>query len=161
MQSFAYNPPVAQPSSQELEAGTMVLQTARTTCRELVALLMEENTHVGKHKVAFVEEKLQVKKQLTTRMEQLLIDIKKYVPILKVSVRGKNELMQLAKEVQLLQEISAKNMAVLQAAHKIRADIVMTIRDVMDSAQPKAQLYGANGRLQQTDGNTRLVAQNV
>lgn len=147
--------------TEDIQAGRMVLKTARETCRELIALLMEENAHVAKHKVAFIESKLQDKKRLTLRMEQLLLDIRKYAPTLKTDTTAKNELIILSREVQVLQDTSVKNHAVLKAAHQIRADLVMTIRDVVDANQPRPQLYGANGRITPADNNTRLVARNV
>lgn len=148
--------PVAEPG-----AASLLVHSARETCRELIALLMEENVSVQKHKVDVIEARLQNKRRLTLRMEQLLVEIKKNSEALKADPLARNELVTLAQEVQHLQEVSRTNAAVLKAAHQLRADLVLTIRDAVDATQPRAVMYGASGYIINTDANTRLVARTV
>jgi hypothetical protein len=49
----------------------------------------------------------------------------------------------------------------LKAAHQLRADIILAIRDTIETNQPRVQTYGANGALNSVDSATRLVARTI
>lgn len=134
---------------------------ARLTCRELMALLMEENAGLIHHDVALVESRLGHKKRLTLRLEQLLKDLKQTGSLWKADTNTHNQALHLAEEVKHFQELAHSNVLMLQAAHQLRADLVVAIRDAVDAQTPKAQLYGSTGAIRPLDGATRLVAREV
>lgn len=135
------------------------ISEARLTCRELMAVLMEENAGIIRHDVALIESHLSNKKRLTLRLEQLMKDIKQKSTFWKTDRRCHDEAMHLAEEVKFFNELARKNASMLEAAQQLRADLVMAIRDAVDAQTPKARLYTANGYVQNVDGATRLVAQ--
>lgn len=140
---------------------TQLLTQARSTCRELLALLTEENAGLIKQALQKMEERLVHKKRLTLRLEQLLAEIKLQRPQWQNDSLIKQQILLLQQEVQIFQDLAAQNASLLQAAHQLRADLILAIRDAVGSQEPKAQLYGANGNLQNTNGHTRLVARNI
>lgn len=131
---------------------------ARLTCRELMALLAEENAGLIRHDVTLIESRLSVKKRLTMRLEQLMKEIKLKSPVWKTTPQGRNQAYHLAEEVQHFQKLARQNASMLEAAQQLRADLVVAIRDAVDEQTPKARLYTAGGYVQQLDGATRLVA---
>lgn len=135
--------------------------SARETCRELLALLTEENTSLGKQDIKIVEARIQQKKRLTLRLEQSLEEIRRSAPAWKENASSKRHMVLFAEEMKLFQELARKNALLLKAAHQLRADLVIAIRDALDDAQPRAQLYNANGGLAAHDNATRLVARNI
>jgi hypothetical protein len=137
------------------------LAEARATCRELLGVLLEENGGSLSADKSATEARLLHKRRLTLRLEQLLGDAKRNREAWRTDLAAQREALALETEFRLLQEAARTNAALLQAAHQVRADLVMTIRDAMDAQTPKAQLYGASGELYQIDGATRLVAKDI
>ncbi len=142
-------------------AASKQLAEARATTRELLGVLLEENAGSLSADKAATEARLLHKRRLTLRLEQLLTDARKNREAWKTDVAAQREALQLEGEMRLLQEASRTNAAMLQAAHQVRADLVMAIRDAVDAETPKARLYGATGALYNIDGATRLVARDV
>lgn len=142
----------------EARAAQESITNARLTCRELMALLAEENAGLIRHDVSLIESRLSVKKRLTLRLEQLMKDIRQKSSIWKKDAQSQTQAMHLAEEVQHFQKLAKSNALMLEAAHQLRADLVLAIRDAMDAQTPKARLYTANGYMQNLDGATRLVA---
>jgi hypothetical protein len=134
---------------------------ARSTCRELLVLLTEENNGLARHDVAVVESRMQHKKRLTLRLEQLLADIKERGGAWKSDDVARRQAILLADEMRHFQTLARNNAILLKAAHQLRADIIIAIRDAVDSLQPRAQLYGANGMVSAADSATRLVARTI
>ncbi|MCA3244410.1 MAG: hypothetical protein INF43_03770 [Alphaproteobacteria bacterium] len=137
------------------------LAEARATCRELLAVLLEENGGSVSADTVATEARLLHKKRLTLRLEQLLTEARANRAAWQTDLAAQREALQLETEIRLLQDSARTNAAMLQAAHQVRADLVMTIRDAMDAQTPKAQLYGPTGALYQVDGATRLLAREV
>jgi hypothetical protein len=137
------------------------LREARTTCRELLSVLLEENGGVLHADKAATEARLLHKRRLTLRLEQLLSEARTSRAAWQADTAAQQQAVQLETELRLLQDHARDNAAMLQAAHQVRADLVMTIRDVLDAQAPKAQLYGPTGHLYQVDGATRLLAREV
>jgi hypothetical protein len=135
--------------------------TARETCRELLALLNEENASLTKQDIKVVEARIAQKKMLTMRLEQSLENIKKNATVWKENPASKRHLVLFAEEMKLFQELARKNALLLKAAHQLRAELIIAIRDALDEAQPKAQLYTSSGNMTQHDNATRLVARNI
>ncbi len=142
-------------------AASQQLAEARATCRELLGLLLEENGGSLSADKAATEARLLHKRRLTLRLEQLLAETKRHRDSWRTDVAAQREAMQLEAEFRLLQDAGRTNAAMLQAAHQVRADLVMAIRDAVDAQTPKAQLYGNTGALYQIDGATRLVAKDI
>ena len=137
------------------------LVEARATIRELMALLMEENSGTLSADGAATEARLLHKKRLTLRLEQLLAEVRAQKEQWRLDVAAQREALAMEGEMRLLQQHARKNAAVLQAAHQVRAELVVAIRDAVDANQPKAQLYGASGTLYRIDGATRVMARDV
>lgn len=135
--------------------------TARETCRELLVLLNEENASLAKQDTKTVEARLQQKKMLTLRLEQNLAEVRQNAPQWKDNAASKRHMVLFAEEMKLFQDLAKKNALLLKAAHQLRADLIIAIRDALDDAQPKAQLYTANGTMSAQDGATRLVARTI
>lgn len=131
---------------------------ARDTCRELATLLMEENNNLSHStKLDAVETRLAMKKRLSLRLEKLVQEIKGQRDMWKASPKAQNLAIQLAEEIKLFQELSAKNVAALKAAHQLRADIVAVIRDTLEAQQPKVQTYNRTGTLTTGPSTTSVV----
>ena len=75
-------PMYLQPTVQQPTAltPTEALALARSTCRELRALLLEENANLHKFSTNQSEQRLQDKKRLTLLLEQLFGPIKQTRP---------------------------------------------------------------------------------
>jgi|GEM_PF-5063503 len=134
---------------------------ARATCRELLALLMEENSGLTKQDIKLVEERIQHKKRLTLRLEKQLADIKQNGGIWKENADARRQAAQLAEELKKFQELARNNALLLQAAHQLRADLIIAIRNEIDAMQPRAQLYTSSGGISSGSGNTRLLARTI
>lgn len=147
--------------NQPATTPTANILAARATCRELLALLTEENAGLQKHDVALVEVRIQHKKRLTLRLEQLLAEIRQKGSLWKSDASAKQQANLLAEEIKHFQEIARGNAMMLKVAHQLRADLIMSIRDTVEANQPRAQLYGANGLVSSADANTRLVARSI
>lgn len=137
------------------------LAEARATVRELLAVLLEENSGTLTADKVATEARLLHKKRLTLRLEQLLSEVRAQREVWKTDVAAQREALGLESEMRLLQDNARQNAAMLNAAHQVRAELVVAIRDAVDANTPKAQLYGASGALYQIDGATRLVAKDV
>lgn len=156
-------PMYLQPTVQQPTALTPaeVLALARSTCRELRALLLEENANLHKFSTEKAEQRLQDKKGLTLRLEQLFGLIKRTRPEWQAQPRLAAEANQLAEELQHFQELARRNEILLQAAHRLRADLVLTIRDAVHSTQPQPLLYGANGSMAVNRPSGSLVMREI
>lgn len=137
------------------------LAAARTTCRELLALLVEENHGLTKQDIKLIEERTQHKRRLTLRLEQLLSELKQSGNLWKSNPAARYQATLLAEEIAQFQDLARENAMMLKAAHQLRADLIIAIRDTVDSTQPRAQVYGANGNMQPADNATRLVARSI
>ena len=146
-----YNAP-AQPNS---------IAAARNTCRELLILLVEENHGIAKHDVKMVDDRIQHKRRLTLRLEQILAELKQSGNLWKSDASSRTQAALLAEEIAEFQNLARENAMMLKAAHQLRADLILAIRDTVDATQPRAQTYGANGSMNSADNATRLVARNI
>ncbi|PZP38919.1 MAG: hypothetical protein DI585_05840 [Pseudomonas fluorescens] len=155
-QPSPYNVPTAAANTPSGE-----IVEARRTCRELMALLVEENHGLGKQDIKLVDERIQHKRRLTLRLEQMLAEMKKAGSLWKADTAARSQANLLAEEIAQFQELAVKNVAMLQAAHQLRADLILAIRDTVDAATPRAQTYGANGAMTMSDNNTRLLATSI
>lgn len=149
-----YNP---QPGSSK----QATIMDARTTCRELLALLIEENHGLARHDVKLIDAGIQNKRRLTLRLEQLLAELKQSGSLWKADPASRTQAALLAEEIAEFQNMARENATMLRAAHQLRADLILAIRDTVDASQPRVQTYGANGALSQTEGATRLVSRSI
>jgi hypothetical protein len=154
-------PPRPQPANQAPSPATEKLLEARNTCRDLMALLAEENAGLLHADMAALEARLLHKKRLTLRLEQLLSDVKSGHESWRQDYAARAQAIKLEEEFRLFQDLARSNAQLLKAAHAVRADLVKAIRDTMDAETPKARLYGANGAVHSVDGHTRLVMRDV
>lgn len=150
--SMPYNAPAGTEPS---------IMDARKTCRELLALLIEENTGLAKHDVSLVEASIQNKRRLTLRLEQILADIKRNGSLWKADAPSRQQANLLAEEIAEFQNMARENAMMLKAAHQLRADIILAIRDTVDAHQPQAQTYGSNGSLNTSETTSRLIATSI
>ncbi|MFO0500086.1 MAG: hypothetical protein ACK5YK_00195 [Pseudomonadota bacterium] len=137
------------------------LAEARTTCRELLAVLEEENNGAMSADTEALEARMLHKKRLTLRLEQLLSEARSQREVWRTDPAAQREAVGLETELRLLQENGRKNATMLEAAHQVRAALVVAIRDAVDAQTPKAELYGSTGAAYTIDGATRLVARDV
>jgi predicted protein tyrosine phosphatase len=151
-----YNPSIA---TKPVPAAAVV--EARQTCRELMSLLIEENAGIKTHDIALVDMNIQHKRRLTLRLEQMLVELKQSGSIWKADVAARQQATFLAEEIAQFQELARSNAMMLKAAHQMRADLIIAIRDTVDAAQPKAQLYGSNGTMSASNTPNRLVAKDI
>lgn len=138
-----------------------VFQQTREACAELTALLVEENAALHRHNGKLVEEKLHHKKRLVLRLEQMLAAIKRSSSLWKTDAVAQDMARRLGQEMARFQVLARQNAAALNAAHQLRADLVMAVRNELESRVSKPQLYGATGQMSQVEGSTRLVAREV
>lgn len=159
----SYNPqkPATRPGNAPVAPEPPTVADARATCRELLALLVEENNGLTKQDISLVEERIQHKRRLTLRLEQILIELKSSGSIYKADAPTRQQVNMLAEEVAEFQHLAHKNAMMLKAAHQLRADLIIAIRDTVDSNQPRVQTYGANGTMNAADNATRLVAKTI
>ena len=134
---------------------------ARSTCRELLALLLEENNGLSKQDINVVDERIQNKRRLTLRLEQILAELKRSGSLYKADANARHQVNLLAEEIAEFQHMAHKNAMMLKAAHQLRADLILAIRDTVDATQPRVQTYGANGSMNNADNATRLVARTI
>lgn len=134
---------------------------ARQTCRELVSLLVEENAGIKAQDVALVDTNLQHKRRLTLRLEQILAELKQTGSLWKSDVAARQQANFLAEEIAQFQELARTNAIMLRAAHQLRADLILAIRDTVDAAQPQAKLYGANGGITSSGNAGSLLAKDI
>lgn len=151
--------PYNLPTASNTPSGEIV--EARRTCRELMALLVEENHGLAKQDIKLVDERIQHKRRLTLRLEQMLSDMKRQGSLWKGDTAARNQANILAEEIAQFQDLAQTNAAMLQAAHQLRADLILAIRDTVDAATPRVQTYGATGALNNSDNNTRLLATSI
>ncbi len=137
------------------------LAEARETCRELLMVLEEENSGAMSADTAALEARMMHKKRLTLRLEQLLTEARSQRENWRTDVAAQREALGLETELRVLQESGRKNAAMLDAAHQVRAQLVVAIRDAVDAQSPKAELYGSTGAAYTIDGATRLLARDV
>ena len=142
-------------------ADLTAIHGARATCRELLTLLIEEKHGLAKHDVQRIDDNIQNKRRLTLRLEQLLGEIKQTGAVWKNDANGRNQAALLADEIAIFQTMARENAMMLKAAHQLRADLILAIRDTVDAAQPRVQTYGSTGALNMADNATRLVARNI
>jgi len=135
-----------------------LITDARNACRTLIVLLMEENAALTTYNATVVEERLPQKKRLTQTLEQSLRDIKSTASNWRDNPAAQAQATHLAEEVAYLQNLSRSNTLMLKAAHQLRADLIIAIRDAVEATAPRAQLYTALGAATTTEGGTRLVA---
>ena len=147
-------------NAQPQTAGASIMD-ARTTCRELLALLIEENQGITRHDINLIEQRTQHKRRLTLRLESILAELKRSGSIYKADEPSRKQVNLLAEEIAEFQTLAHKNAMMLKAAHQLRADLIIAIRDTADIGQPRAQTYGANGALNNTETATRLVARTI
>jgi hypothetical protein len=134
---------------------------ARTTCRDLLTILIEENQTLSQHKASAVEARLQLKKRLSLRLEKLLFDIKAQRAAIKGNPQAATLAVQLAEEIRVFQDYAVKNVELLKAAHHIRADIVAVIRDTIEAESPKVTTYGRGGAITPVNAGTTVLAREV
>ncbi len=134
---------------------------ARRTCRELLAILIEENQGIARHDVKLIDEKLTHKRRLTLRLEQMLAEMKQKGSLWKDDPAARQQVVLLGEELAEFQTLARQNAMLLKAAHQLRADLVMAIRDTVDAQAPRVQTYGANGVLNTGSGGTRLLATSI
>ncbi len=162
-----YNPPPrrtlrgAVPANTPPSPATEKLLEARATCRELMALLAEENAGMAHADIAALDARLLHKKRLTLRLEQLLGDVKTQRDTWREDYAARAQAIKLEEEFRTFQDLARNNAQILKAAHTVRAELVVAIRDAMDAEAPKARLYGANGMMHAVDGNTRLMVRDI
>ncbi len=151
----------ATPTGNGLSASATEILAARKTCRELLALLVEENQALPKHDIALVEDRLVHKRRLTLRLEQMLSDIKQNGSLWKADASAQQQASHLAEEIAEFQNLARENAMMLKAAHQLRADLIMAIRDTVDAHQPRVQTYGASGTMNASNGETRILATSI
>lgn len=149
------------PANNGLSAPANEILAARKTCRELLALLVEENEALPKHNVQLIEDRLVHKRRLTLRLEQMLADIKQNGSVWKGDASAKQQASQLAEEIAEFQTLARENAMMLKAAHQLRADLIMAIRDTVDAHQPRVQTYGSSGTMNTNSGETRILATSI
>lgn len=126
------------------------LDEARTTCRDLMVVLENENQLVTTRRIDLMEEQLEIKRHLTLRLERLVQGIKSLKPEWENDRRSADAARKLANEMGEFQRLAAKNMMQLKAAHQIRADVIAMIQDTLESNKvPLA--YGKNGEVSRSD----------
>ena len=150
--STPYNAPVGK---------NPTIMDARNTCRELLALLIEENKGLAKHDVSLVDASIQHKRRLTLRLEQILGELKQTGSLWKADTASRQQATLLAEEIAEFQNMARENAMMLKAAHQLRADIILAIRDTVDTNQPRAQTYGSNGSLNASDNASRLSTTSI
>lgn len=155
----------ATPAQGTLSEAASAILAARKTCRELLALLIEENQGLARHDVKLIEDRLVHKRRLTLRLEQMLAELKQKGSIggnaWKTDTTAQAQASLLAEEIAEFQSMARENAMMLKAAHQLRADLIMAIRDTVDAQTPRVQTYGANGALTNAGGETRLVATSI
>ncbi|MBI1308356.1 MAG: hypothetical protein GC129_00660 [Proteobacteria bacterium] len=134
---------------------------ARNACRSLIALLMEENATLTQYNSGGLEENLPQKKRLSQALEQALRDIKASSSGWKNNPAVQTQAIRLDEEVRYLQGLARSNTLMLQAAHQLRADLIIAIRDAVEANAPRAQLYNAVGGVATTQAGTRIIAREV
>lgn len=137
------------------------IMDARNTCRELLVLLLEENKGLAKHDVKLVDAAIQHKRRLTLRLEQILGELKQTGSLWKADAASRTQASLLAEEIAEFQNMARENAMMLKAAHQLRADIILAIRDTVDATQPRVQTYGANGSLNSNDNTSRLITTSI
>ncbi|RYG61508.1 MAG: hypothetical protein EON60_03270 [Alphaproteobacteria bacterium] len=137
------------------------IMDARKTCRELLALLIEENNGLAKRDISMVEASIQNKRRLTLRLEQILADLKRTGSLWKADAPSRQQANLLAEEIAEFQTMARENAMMLKAAHQLRADIILAIRDTVDTHQPQAQTYGSNGSLNTSENTSRLITTSI
>lgn len=155
------NTPYNSTAVQGQSAPAQDILAARKTCRELLALLLEENQGLAKHDVQLIEDRLVHKRRLTLRLEQMLADIKQKGSLWKADASARQQANHLAEEIAEFQTMARENAMMLKAAHQLRADLIMAIRDTVDAQQPRVQTYGSSGTLNASNGETRLLATSI
>jgi len=133
---------------------------ARRACRELMALLAEENGTLPKHDVSAVEARTQQKKRLTLQLEQHLAELKRQGGLWREGAM-RAEVAALAEEVKHFQGLARANASMLRAAHQIRADLIIAIRNELEAAQPRAQVYTSRGTVENAGGGAGLVTRSI
>ncbi|PIZ31615.1 MAG: hypothetical protein COY40_01530 [Alphaproteobacteria bacterium CG_4_10_14_0_8_um_filter_53_9] len=134
---------------------------ARTTCRELAKLLLEENHALHKGGAAENEARLNLKKRLSVRLEKLVQDIKGQRDKWHTNALAARTANELAADIAVFTDLARKNELMLRAAHQIRADIVGVIRDAMDAQSPRVQTYGRSGTMNTSSAGVRVLAKEV
>lgn len=151
----------ATPTGNGLSPEAHEILAARKTCRELLALLIEENQALPKHDIQLIEDRLVHKRRLTLRLEQMLADLKQKGSLWKADASARQQASQLAEEIAEFQTMARENAMMLKAAHQLRADLILAIRDTVDAHQPRVQTYGSSGTLNTSSGETRLLATSI
>lgn len=137
------------------------MMEARQACRELMGVMLEENTGLINQSSHEVETRLHLKKRLALRLEKLLADIKQQKTDWRGNRDAENLALRLAEEIQVFQDIAAKNELLLKSAHRIRADVVAVIRDAIEASQPRVQTYNAYGMATNGTAGTTVVTTNI
>lgn len=134
---------------------------ARSTCNELMHLLAAENQGLRTHSVDEVEARLQLKRQLTLRLELLMKELKTRKADWQASKDGRTLALRLAEDMEVFRELASKNAEMLRAAHQLRADVVAVIRDTIEAQTPRMTTYGRSGALNHGDNGTRVMAKDI
>ncbi len=150
------NHPYQTPNTQHPTPITSI-HGARATCRELLTLLVEEKHGLARHDVARIDANIQNKRRLTLRLEQQLADIKQTKAVWKTDATAVTQAGLLAEEIAVFQTMARENAMLLKAAHQLRADLILSIRDAVDTGQPRVQTYSAAGTLNTSENTSRLV----
>ena len=137
------------------------IMDARSTCRELLALLLEENKGLAKQDIKLVDASIQHKRRLTLRLEQILSELKRTGSLWKADAPSREQANLLAEEIAEFQTMARENAMLLKAAHQLRADIILAIRDTVDAPQPANQTYGSNGSLNNAGNTSRLITTSI
>lgn len=131
------------------------LDEARATCRELMDVLRTENDTLAGQRIDVLENRLELKRQLTLRLERLVHNLKSLKPQWEDDRRSASVARLLATEVGEFQRLAAKNTLQLQAAHKVRGDVIALIKDTAEKAQPTLG-YSKDGALTRNSSTTVL-----
>lgn len=154
------NAPYNAPTAASEPASSQIL-AARKTCRELLVLLMEENNGLARHDVKVIDERLSHKKRLTLRLESMLAELKQNGSLWKADASARQQSVLLAEEIAEFQNLARENTLLLKAAHQLRADLLLAIRDTVDAHQPRVQTYGSGGTMNAASSETRLVTTSI
>lgn len=133
------------------------MMEASQTCRDLMGLMLEENQGLARHSTAQSEARLLNKKRLALRLEKLLSDIKGHKDNFRGNRTVENVALRLSEEIEAFRTLAAQNEMMLRAAHKIRADMLVMIRDTIEAAQPRVTTYNAYGALKHGSAGTTVV----
>lgn len=137
------------------------LAEASIVCRQLGALVEEENESLKAHEITKIEGNLKRKNKLALKLGKLLKDVKEHKDEIRLDPAARKTVMSVQLEMDGFSRAARKNLLMLKTAHQTRSDTLQIIRQAIVATTPRTEVYNASGLVKDATKKVSLVNRSI